>query len=205
MRQIKEFDDTMTTVSPSSRKSLSSRAYGLLNSFRLSTSGVAAIEMAFVFPFMVILYLGLVDVTNLISTNRRVTLAASTTADLVTQASTTITGNTVKSFFKAIAPIMEPYSAQQTKVEVFAYRKNGSNVQMIWKQNNGGTCGGPPSTAGMSQLMTGNNDLVTARVCVSYKPLFSYVLGTQPFQTMHELTLRPRESLTLDCTGCLAP
>lgn len=170
--------------------------------FRANTKGVAAIEMAFIFPFMVVLYIGLVDVTNLISVNRRVTLAASTAADLVTQASTTVTPAEINGYFKAIAPIMEPFSAQSVKAEIFAYRKNGSAAQLIWSKNNGGSCGGAPSTSGLVSLMTDNNDLITARVCLDYKPMFSMVLGSGFIETQHMLTLRPRESRTLDCPAC---
>ena len=48
--------------------------------------GVASIEMAFIFPAMVLVYFGLVDATNVLSANRRVTPTASTLANLVTQA-----------------------------------------------------------------------------------------------------------------------
>jgi Flp pilus assembly protein TadG len=192
----------MTAFFPNRMRRPATRIAAAAVSFRRNSKGVAAIEMAFIFPFMVILYIGLIDVTNLISANRRVTLAASTVADLVTQTSTTITSSDINGFFKAIAPIMEPFSASDVKAEVFAYRKNGSNVNLIWQKNNGGSCGGTPSTSGYINLMTDNNDLVTARVCVSFKPLFSYVLGTQTFRPEHQLTLRPRESRTLDCTNC---
>jgi len=183
------------------KRSLDQAAFAA-RAFGGHNKGVAAIEMAFIFPFMVILYIGLVDVTNLISANRRVTLAASTVADLVTQMSTTITSGDINGFFNAIEPIMEPFPADDVKAEVFAYRKNGANAELIWQKNNGGTCGGAPSTAGLINLMTDANDLVTARVCVEFIPLFSHVLGSNPFKPEHQLTLRPRESRTLDCTNC---
>ena len=49
----------------------------------LQDEGAAAIEFAFIMPFMLLLYFGLVDVTGLISMNRRVVSAAATMADLV--------------------------------------------------------------------------------------------------------------------------
>jgi Flp pilus assembly protein TadG len=171
-------------------------------SFRRNSRGMAAIEMAFVFPFMVVLYIGLVDVTNMISASRKVTITASTLADLVTQTSMTITSSTIDGFFNAISPIVEPYPASQVRAEIFAYRKNGSNVNLIWRKTNGGTCGPAPVTTGLINLMTDNNDLISARVCYNYTPLFSMVFGINPFKTEHLLTLRPRESRTLDCTGC---
>ncbi len=88
--------------------------------FARNTRGVAAIEMAFIFPFMVLLLIGLVDVTNLISANRRVTLAASTIGDLVTQVSSgTVTAANIDGFFNAVQPIIEPFNNADAKVEVF--------------------------------------------------------------------------------------
>ncbi len=62
-----------------------------------------------------------------------------------------------------------------------ANRRNGAAVNLIWQRNRGGSCGGAPSTAGYINLMTDNNDLVTARVCLEITPLFSYVLGNTIF------------------------
>ena len=45
--------------------------------------GVSAVEFALILPVMMMLYLGGVEVTKAITINRRVTLAASTLADLV--------------------------------------------------------------------------------------------------------------------------
>jgi hypothetical protein len=50
--------------------------------------------------------------------------------------------------------------------------------------------------------MTDANDLVTARVCIEITPLFSYVLGNTIFNPEHTITLRPRETRLLNCTGC---
>lgn len=190
---------------PLSRCGKAARA--ALAAFRRNTKGVAAIEMAFVFPFMVLLYIGLVDVTNLISANRRVTLAASTIGDLVTQGPPTVGSSTftqaqIVAFFKAITPIMEPFSAQEVKAEIFTYRKNGSAVTRVWHKDNGGTCSGSVSTSGFVNLMTDGNDLVTARVCIQIKPLFSYVFGSTLFSPEYTITNRPRNTLTLECTGC---
>jgi Flp pilus assembly protein TadG len=174
-----------------------------LNAFIRHTEGVAAIEMAFIFPFMVLLYIGLVDVTNLISANRRVTIAASTLADLVTQQSTTtITKSEISGFFSAIEPIIEPFDESDVGAEIFGYTKNGSSAKLNWQTSNGSSCGSTPSTSGLVNLMSAGNDLVTARVCINYKPLFSYVLGSNPFQPEHQLTLRPRQNTTLTCTNC---
>ena len=56
-----------------------------LRKFFRETRGIAAIEIAFILPFMLLIYFGLFDITALVSVNRKVTYSASIVADLVAQ------------------------------------------------------------------------------------------------------------------------
>lgn len=67
-------------------------------SFVASINGVAGIEAAFIFPVMLMLYFGLLDLTTVLSANRRVTQMASTLADLVTQSTSTTTKAELQGF-----------------------------------------------------------------------------------------------------------
>ena len=166
--------------------------------------GVAAIEMAFIFPVMLILYFGLVDVTNLLSANRRVTLTSSTIADLVTQAPGTVTDADVQGFFNAASPIMDPFSSNAMGLELFAYELEDGNANLLWEKRNGGTtCGATPTaTADMISLMEAGTGLVVARVCYTWLPLTGYVIGSDPMTVEDTMILRPRQSETIVCTDC---
>ncbi len=170
--------------------------------FAIATQGVAAIEMAFIFPVMILLYFGLVDVTVLMSANRRVTIAANTLGDLVTQSTETIKKADITGFYKAVAPIMDPFPTTDVKIELFDYKLSNNAAVLSWKTSQNGTCSAAPSTTGLANLMTDGNDLVVARVCLDYKPITGKVIGSSPYRLQDELVLRPRQSPTLTCTDC---
>jgi Flp pilus assembly protein TadG len=167
------------------------------------TEGAAAIEMAFIFPVMVGLYFGMVDVTNALSANRKVTIAASTIADLVTQAPGQISKADLNGFYKAVEPIvMDQFPAGDVGIEVLDYRKqtNGS-ITKQWDDNNGKTCGAAPTAseiAGFDKLMTDGNDIIIARVCVTIKPVTGEIAGYGSITLSEQFALRPRQSLTIN-------
>jgi Flp pilus assembly protein TadG len=168
--------------------------------------GAAAIEFAFIVPFMLFLYFGLIDVTGLISLNRRVVSAASTMADLVGQQK----GNTFKSVitdqYSAVYVIMQPVPAASVRIEVYDFRNVSGTITQIWKTSNGQgpSCGTAPDTSTMSALMTAGNDVVIARTCSTYTPTVASflgvnILGSTSFNIRQSISVRPRSSLTLNC------
>jgi len=173
-----------------------------LRRFAGAEHGMAAIEMAFIFPVMLLLYFGLVDITNLMSANRRVTLAASTLGDLVTQSSETIKKADLTGIYAAVSPIMDPFPAANVKIQIFGYKKSGSSAVLSWSNSKNGSCGSAPSTSGLANLMTDGNDLVVSRVCVDYPPITGRVFGSADVTLQDEVILRPRQSNSLACTDC---
>lgn len=170
--------------------------------------GIAAIEMAFIMPFLLLLYFGLVDLTALISTTRKINYSASVVGDLVTQNDTTVTKATIQDYFSAAAMIMKPSPIANVRIEVYQYTKVQGVPTNKWSANNGsaGNCGAP-SILGMLPLMTDGNDLIVTRVCSTYQPyiatfLGSSILGASSFQLKDEIALRPRQSNTLNCSDC---
>lgn len=173
----------------------------------LRDEGAAAIEFAFIMPFMLLMYFGLVDVTGLISMNRRVVSAAATMADLVGQQKTTVVGGTIADQYNAAYVIMQPVASTNVRVEIFDFRTNASGtIVQMWKtgNNQGPSCGAAPSTTGMSNLMTASNDVIVARVCATYSSTVASFMGTSimgaaSFNLSQAISVRPRSSLTLDC------
>jgi Flp pilus assembly protein TadG len=188
----------------------------LFKTFSRADQGVAAIEMAFILPFMLILFFGLIDLTGLISYNRKVTAIASATADLVGQNRTTVLKTDIVDYFKVAGLILNPIPESDVKVRVFGFRKTGATVNKIWQIDNGmgSACSSEPTTTGMLPLMVAGNDLVVAQTCAKYKTFVGEIVGVKilgdtNFKVEQEITLRPRASLTLDCkmtaTGSACP
>ena len=174
--------------------------------FLRETKGVAAIEVAFIMPFMLLLYFGLFDLTALITMNRKVTYAASVVSDLIAQNKTSVLKSDITNYFKASEMVMTPMPVAAVRVEVFGFRKTGSTIAQFWKTDNGqsSSCGAAPTTSAMAPLMISGNDLVVARVCTTYFPtvvsfLGSYILGSPSFTVGESITERPRSTLALTC------
>ena len=170
------------------------------------TKGVAAIEVAFILPFMLLLYFGLFDITALVSVNRKVTYSASIVADLVAQNKTSVLKSKLADYYNAANLVMAPIPSSAVRIEVFGYRISGSTVSQIWKTNNGQatSCGADPATTAMAPLMVAGNDLVVARVCTTYEIYIANVLGhsvvnSSSFEIGESITQRPRATLKLTC------
>jgi Flp pilus assembly protein TadG len=179
-----------------------------LNRFRKDVRGVAAIEMAFIMPFLLFLYFGLIDLTAMISFNRKITYSASVVADLVTQNSTTVTASAMNDYFDAVELVMSPTSLDDVRIDIYQYRNVSGTITNQWKKSStGGTACAAPSTTGMSDLMTDSNDLIVTVVCMNYSPyiasfLGKAILGATSFTLSEQIALRPRQSTTLACSGC---
>ncbi len=179
-----------------------------LSIFLKSENGVAAIEMAFILPAMLLLYFGLMDVTGLVSMNRRITASASITADLVGQQKTSVLKPVIVDQYNATEMIMSPTPIANVRVEIFGYRVDAAltTVTKIWhtSNNQGPSCGIDPDTANMLPLMAAGNDLVVARSCITYTPyvatfLGTTILGSTSFLVKQTISVRPRSSLQLTC------
>jgi Flp pilus assembly protein TadG len=174
--------------------------------FLLQAEGAAAVEFAFILPFMLLLYFGLVDVTGLISLNRRIVSAAATMADLVSQQKTNVLASTITDQYNAVYVTMQPLASTNVRVELYDYRLVGSTITLIWKTNNnqGPSCGAVPLTTNMAPLMTAGNDVIIARTCTSYSPAIANFMGTNilgatTFTVRQTISVRPRSSLELNC------
>ena len=170
--------------------------------------GVAAIEFSFIMPVLLLLYFGLVDLTAMISLNRKVTYSASVVADLVTQNANTVTPANIDDYVKAAALVMKPTPITDVRVELYMFRKVSGTPKNKWSQASAGgtSCGTPPNT-GMANLMTDNNDVIVGVVCTTYSPyiatfLGKSVLGATSFTMNEQIALRPRQSPAIGCDGC---
>jgi Flp pilus assembly protein TadG len=171
----------------------------LAKSFLRKESGFAAVEFALIFPTLVLMYFGMLDLTYFISSNRRVMNAAAVMADLVTANPDFVLGTQVTDYYNAAYIAVAPVAAANIKVELFDYKSDGS---VRWQKDNGnGSCGTAPVATGM---LGGGNDVLVARVCTNYKPFFGSFMGTTLLGNA-DITLskamfqRPRLSTDLKC------
>ena len=177
---------------------------GKFTSFGRKKDGVVSIEAALLFPMMILLLLGTIDVTHAFSLKRKVAVAASAVADLTTQESANVTTGELDQFILAADAIMKPFSSADTNVDLINFRRNGNNVTQEWSHSRGSCGGAPPSLTGatLDKLTQEDNDIIVARVCLSFQPLVGYLVGSEAWEVEESVAQRPRNGLTLDCGNC---
>jgi Flp pilus assembly protein TadG len=176
----------------------------LFKNYLKTDGGVAAIETAFIMPIMLIMYIGMVDLTSLVSMNRKLTQAASTLADVITQSKDTIAESNVADIFNAVDLIMvEGAGDVVLDITVEGYRKVNGVATKQWSKSRG-VCTAPVDTTKMLDLMDAGNDIVVAKVCTEFFPFAGNVLGTvvlgaDSIKMSEVITERPRISDQLSC------
>ena len=180
------------------------RIAGQLARLGRKKDGVVSIEAALLFPMMIILLLGTIDVTHAISLKRKVAVAASAVVDLTTQESNTVQVDALDEYIRAADAIMKPFDASDIKVDLVAFERDGNSVKQRWSHSRGGCGGAPPSLSGatLEKLTQEDNDIVVARVCLNFQPLVGYIIGSGSWEVEESVAQRPRNGLTLECTGC---
>jgi Flp pilus assembly protein TadG len=180
--------------------------FALARRYRLNQKGVIAIEFAFIFPTMVLMYFGMLDLIQFVSVNRRVAAASGAVADLVAANDKTVSTVQISDYYHAAYMNMKPIPTSKIRVEVFNFRLVGGVPTQQWSQNStgGSSCGNAP-TAGSLPTITGGHDTIVTRVCTSYQPFFGQflgqtLLGTSSIKLTKAIYQRPRTSNLLDLT-----
>lgn len=134
-----------------------------LRRFRKNKQGLAAVEFALLLPVMIVLFFGVVEVSQLLSARAAVTSAASVTADLVSQKNV-ITGSDITNVFKAGAAIIYPFPAADAKFEIYSIVDNGTaSGKVDWSCELTGDplVSGNKPTTGSSSVPLDANGVVT--------------------------------------------
>ncbi len=85
-----------------------------------SEGGAAAVEFALVLPIMLLVYVGTLEASTLITMDRKVQSVAGAVGDLVARADERITASQMQDLFRAASGIMTPYSPTQVRQVVTA-------------------------------------------------------------------------------------
>ena len=161
--------------------------------------GVSAIEFALIAPVLLVLYVGAVEIGNVLTIDRRVGLVGSTAADLVAQKKTT-SDSELNDVGNAAKSILTPYSTSPLKIvltSVVADQNNNGKVAWSYASN-GGTprAKNSPYTVppGLTQA---NSSVILAEVTYDFSPLLNLSGLPNPgfFKMSHTFYARPRKSL----------
>jgi Flp pilus assembly protein TadG len=152
-----------------------------LKLFALAREGVAAVEFALVLPVMLLLYVGSIELSDLISVDRRVTVMAGTVGDLVARADGVIYESEVTDYFNAAEEIMTPYKIAGLKQLVTSVRisADGSTATVRWSKQSGGatekTVGTTITLPEEIRNISKNKYVIVSETSYSYTPLMGIV------------------------------
>ena len=108
---------------------------GLLSRLKRDDKGIAAVEFAMIVPIMFFLFIGSIEFSRAITVDRRVTQAASSTADLVARVDR-ISSSEMGDVMNIVGALLAPYSQTPLTIELRSVHANASdatNTQARWK------------------------------------------------------------------------
>lgn len=152
--------------------------------------GVSAVEFALIAPLLVSLYLGCVEISDGVSADRKVTLVASTVANLVAQ-STTISSSDMSNILDASSAIVAPYSSSNLKITVSCISIDANKAATVkWSATRNGTAlSGTVSIP--TDLQVANTQLVYAQASYAYTPVIGYTI-TGTLNMSEKMYMMPR-------------
>jgi Flp pilus assembly protein TadG len=165
-----------------------------LTHFARERRGLAAVEFAMLLPVMMTLYLGSVEITTAVATQRKVTLTARALADLSSQF-TAIANADMTNILNAASDIIAPYSAAQLKstVSELAIDANGQ-ATVVWSDTLNGTARTVGSVVNIpTNLAVANTYLLLGETQYSYNPSYGYAV-TGTLTLSEQIFMRPRQS-----------
>ena len=182
--------------------------------FREEARGVAAVEFAFIAPIMILLFVGTIELSAGVATNRKLSRLSSTIGDLITQ-SQTLTQNDINNIMDVSSKIMYPYKDPVTIVVTGIEINSSGQAKVKWSQSE--PTGSAKATGSNytvpTKIKKANTFLVAAEVSTSYTPSFGWAhyeankgvyFSRTPIAMKEQLFLRPRigGSVCLDGTSC---
>lgn len=110
-----------------------SQACQKISPFQKSETGVAAVEFALVVPVMLVLYMGTIEVGQIISVNKNISTVASSLGDLVAQHGSSIAATTLDDYFTASNVIMQPFDPDEVSQRITSvYVDEDGNTNVEW-------------------------------------------------------------------------
>jgi len=154
--------------------------------------GNATMDFAFLVPILLMLFIGVVEITNILRLDQKVVAATQTAADLVTQRRS-VTHAELNDILTAVELIFEPFAAAPHSVGIVSvvFDEDG-DPEVDWtKTKNSGSV--PDALAVSAGLGQPGDGVVVVRVTYDYAPVFFDFL-LNPMEIEEMAVLRPRRS-----------
>jgi Flp pilus assembly protein TadG len=169
--------------------------------------GVSAIEFAMIAPLLILIYVGIAELSTALTIYRRTATVAATASDLTAQVKQ-VSSSDLKDIEAASSSIMTPYSPDPLKVvisSVVADQNNNGKVDWSCANKGAGRATGS-SYAVPAGLTEAGSSVIVAEITYAFTPLLNLTSVWTPgsFEMKRTFYSRPRRSLTVKKTdtGC---
>jgi Flp pilus assembly protein TadG len=165
--------------------------------FTGDTSGVSAVEFALLVPLILLIFFAMVEVSQGLNANRKLTLTVRALSDLVAQA-TSVTSTDVTNVFAAASLIMQPFSTVNLKSRISAINIDASGVTKVdWSRGSGMSARAKGDVVTIpAGLRIGGTQLIWSEAEYVFTPPVGYFL-TGPITMKDQFFARPRQSNTV--------
>lgn len=190
------------------------RLRGLIADMLRDTRGIGATEFAIILPLMLTLFFGVLEISNGVAVDRKVTRVARALADLTTQCKS-VASSDLQNSFAASGAIMSPYAPepiQATLSEIYIDTNKIAKIQWSTSatitQSSGVTSAAlktSPRNAGDvvtvdSNLSVADTYLIWSEVSYRYTPVVGYVIKSGVTLSDQTYT-RPRQTKDVPYNG----
>jgi Flp pilus assembly protein TadG len=183
--------------------------------FLRAKEGLAAIEFAIIAPVLVTLLLGSVEISNALECRQKVTILASSAADLVAQTAS-VSASDITNIFNAVTAIVYPFQGT-TSIVISSVMSDGNGGGTVaWSQAQNATPLTVGSAVTLSQPIMSTCNTAASNSCtpcarnacsvimaqISYayvSPIGQFFIGTVPITD--SFFARPRKSVSVAYTG----
>jgi len=155
--------------------------------------GVSAVEFAMILPMMLTLYIGSIEVSNGVATDRKLGSTARTLADLVSQ-STSVSDTDITNIFSASSAVMTPYPVATLTAVVTAVDIDANGIAKVaWSDGHNTAARAKNSAVTLpAALAVPNTQLIWSEVKYTYTPAIGYVM-TGSINLSEQSFVRPRQ------------
>ena len=164
--------------------------------FKRAKDGVAAVEFALIFPAAIALYLGCVDISQILSASRKASNVSSAVGDLVAQA-VQIDNAGMSSIFTAAKAMIEPFPTADLKVVISSVKADDKGkVTVDWSDALNASARGKGSSVTLPPgLLEPDSSLILSEVSYKYKSPVTHLVTGDGVNTDDVFYLKPRRSL----------
>lgn len=172
--------------------------------FAADTRGLALIEFALVLPFMLLLYLGGVQLSEAMACNRKVAVATRALVDLAAQSVSGVTSaKEVDGDLKAALIVLQPYQSSNAQAKITeVYTNSSAQTSVVWSRAVNTTAYVKGATVTIpSNLKVAGTYLLLSEISYAYTPPVTYDL-VKPLTFGSNIFMLPRNTSSVSCSDC---